>query len=143
MQKIIEIEEGRSLNFKASAFSPIVYNRLFHEHDFLKDMEDLKKRHDDNKSDEDGEGGGSFNMSDYEHFVRIAYTFAYQGLAPSPRQTQEQIEFIEKYPSVWDWIDTFETFSIYEILPDIIELWYRNENTIAKPKNREPAPPGK
>lgn len=31
MQKIIEIEEGRSFNFKASAFSPIMYNKLFPE----------------------------------------------------------------------------------------------------------------
>ena len=29
MQKIIEIEEGRSVNFKASAFSPVMYNKLY------------------------------------------------------------------------------------------------------------------
>lgn len=135
MEKIIEIEEGRSMNFKASAFSPIMYNRLFPGHDFLKDMESLRKSHDDEESE--------FKMSDYEHFARIAYLFAYQGLAPSPKTTPEQKEFLEKYPNAWDWIDTFNTFSIYEILPEIMDLWYQNEQTISKGKNPIPAPPEK
>lgn len=135
MQKIIEVEEGRSLNFKASAFSPIMYNRLFPGRDFLKDMDALKDAHDDEEE--------SFNMADYEHFVRIAYTFAYQGMAPTPRQTPEQKEFLKEYPDAWDWIDSFGTFSIYNILPEIIDLWYQNEKQIAKPKNQVPAPPEK
>lgn len=135
MQKIIEIEKGRSLNFKASAFSPIVYNKLFRKRDFLKDMEVLKSMND--KED------ASFDMEHYEYFVRIAYTFAYQGMAPTPRETEEQKEFRRKYPDAWDWIDSFSTFSIYEILPEIIDLWYQNEETMAKSKNPVPAPPGK
>jgi hypothetical protein len=137
MQKMIEIEKGRSLNFKASAFSPILYNRLFTGRDFLKDMEALREAHEENKD------GDSFKMSDYEHFARIAYLFAYQGLAPTPRQTPEQVEFIEQYPNTWIWIDSFNTFSIYEILPEIMELWYNNEKQISKGKNAIPAPPGK
>ena len=135
MQKIIEIEEGRSVNFKASAFSPVMYNKLFPGRDFLGDMDGLKKSHDDKEN--------KFTMNDYELFSRIAYLFAYQGLAPSPRQTKEQTEFLEKYPNVWDWIDTFNTFSIYEILPGIMDLWYKNEKTISKGKNPIPAPPEK
>lgn len=135
MQKLIEIEQGRSLNFKASAFSPIMYNRLFPGRDFLKDMDALKTAHED-KND-------TFEMSDYEHFSRIAYLFAYQGLAPSPTQTQEQKEFLEKYPSTWDWIDSFDTFSIYMILPEIMDLWYKNEKQISQSKNPVPAPPVK
>lgn len=135
MQKMIEIEQGRSLNFKASAFSPIMYNRLFPGRDFLKDMDALKAAHEDKKD--------TFEMSDYEHFSRIAYLFAYQGLAPSPTQTQEQKEFLEKYPSTWDWIDSFDTFSIYMILPEIMDLWYKNEKQISQSKNPVPAPPAK
>ena len=56
---------------------------------------------------------------------------------------QEQLDFREQYPDAWDWIDSFGTFSIYEILPDIIDLWYKNERTISKGKNGVPAPPGK
>lgn len=135
MQKIIEIEEGRSLNFKASAFSPIMYNKLFPGRDFLKDMDCLKE-----KNEEDDK---SFSMEHYEHFARVAYTFAYQGLAPTPRQTKEQEEFREQYPDAWDWIDSFRTFSIYEILPEIMDLWYTNEKKVAQSKNGVPAPPAK
>lgn len=139
MQKIIEIEEGRSLNFKASAFSPILYNRLFPGRDFLRDMDALKDAHDKEK----GSAEASFKMSDCEHFVRIAYLFAYQGLAPTPRQTQEQKDFLERYPDALEWVDSFETFSIYQILPEIVKLWYDNEKQISKPKNGVPAPPVK
>lgn len=135
MQKIIEIEEGRSLNFKASAFSPIVYNKLFPGRDFIRDMDSLKGTHD--------EDNDRFKMSDYEQFVRIAYTFAYQGLAPTPKPTDEQKEFIKQYPDAWEWIDSFDTFSIYKILPEIIELWYKNEKTVSEAKNPVPAPPVK
>lgn len=135
MEKIIEVEEGRSLNFKASAFSPIMYNRLFPGRDYLKDMEALKCANDKEEK--------TFEMSDYEHFARIAYLFAYQGLAPSPRTTPEQKAFLEKYPSAWDWIDSFNTFSIYEILPEIMELWYQNEKKASDGKNPVPAPPVK
>ena len=112
-----------------------MYNKLFPGRDFLKDMECLKEKND--------EEDDSFNMEHYEHFVRVAYTFAYQGLAPTPRGTKEQKEFREEYPDAWDWIDSFRTFSIYEILPEIIDLWYTNEKKVAESKNRAPAPPGK
>ncbi|MDY2752698.1 MAG: hypothetical protein SOV22_03735 [Blautia obeum] len=135
MEKIIKIEEGRSLNFKASAFSPILYNRLFPGRDYLKDIETLNE---ENKKEEK-----SFNMDDYELFARIAYLFAYQGLAPSPITTEEQKEFLKKYPTVWEWIDTFNTFSIYEILPEIMDLWYQNGKGVSTEKNQHPAPPGK
>ena len=135
MQKVIEVEEGRSFNFKASAFSPIMYNKLFPVHDFMKDMEALK---DESDKEED-----SFTMEHYEHFVKISYTFAYQGLAPTPRETEEQKKFREEYPDAWMWIDSFTTFSIYEILPEIIDLWYQNEKAMSKQKKQAPAPPGK
>lgn len=135
MEKIIEIEEGRSLNFKASAFSPILYNRLFPGRDYLKDMETLNE---ENEKEEK-----TFGMDDYELFARIAYLFAYQGLAPSPITTEEQKKFLKKYPTVWEWIDTFNTFSIYEILPEIMDLWYQNGKKVSKEKNQHPAPPEK
>lgn len=137
MERIIEIEKGRSLNFKASAFSPIMYNRLFPGRDYLKDIQALKCADEKQKNEE------SFEMEDYEHFARIAYLFAYQGLAPSPRTTEEQKEFIEKYPSAWDWIDSFNSFSIYEILPEIMDIWFQNEKKVSQGKNQEPAPPVK
>ena len=137
MQKVIEVEEGRSIHFKASAYSPIMYNRLFPGKDFIRDMESLKNSHDDK------EESNTFKMSDYEHFVRIAFLFAYQGLAPSIHQTDEQKAFLKQYQNPWEWVDTFDTFSIYEILPQIMDLWYKNDKKISQSKNGIHAPPGK
>lgn len=134
MEKIITIEEGRSYNFKASAFTPIQYNKLFPGRDFLRDIEMLYQ------TQKDLEGENTLSMEVYEAFVRVAYTFAYQGLAPTPIQTSEQKEFRENYPDPWEWIDTFQTFSIYNALPEIIDLWYGGEITTATAKKNSRKP---
>lgn len=35
---------------------------------------------------------------------------------------------------VYDWLDRFDTFSIYEILPEIVKLWNLNTQTQAEAK---------
>lgn len=83
MEKVIQIEEGRSAAFRASAFSPIQYNRLFPGRDFMKDMDDLRgmsERAEDEEDGKDEEKQPQFTIEDYELFVRISYTFAYQAL---------------------------------------------------------------
>jgi hypothetical protein len=35
---------------------------------------------------------------------------------------------------VEDWLDNFDTFSIYQVLPQLIELWGMNINTDAEAK---------
>lgn len=134
MERIITIEEGRSYNFKASAFSPIQYNKLFPGRDFLRDIESLYKVQKELQEE------NSISMETYETFVRVAYTFAYQGMSPTPAQTPEQKEFREKYPGPWEWIDTFGTFSIYQTLPAIVELWYGGEITTATAKKNSRKP---
>lgn len=154
MVKKLEVEEGKVLTFKASAFSPIQYNNIFPGGDFLRDMSVLEKvskemkaakEEEDENTEENSEAINSvaMPMDVYKYFVRIAYLFAYQGLAPTPRQTQEQRDFLEKYPDPWMWIDNFNTFSIYELLPEIMEMWHANEKQEAIAKKANPIPPGK
>lgn len=139
MEKRIEIEKGRSYVFKASAFSPIQYNRLFKGSDYLRDISNMAQKSEAIESGEDVE----FSMENYEQFVKLAYTFAYQGLSPSPRTSEEQREFLEKYPDPWVWLDSFESFSMYELLPEIVNLWVGNEDKLVKAKNQDPTPPEK
>ena len=35
-----------------------------------------------------------------------------------------------------EWLDSFEMFSIYTVLPQIIELWRLNEMTTSQPKKK-------
>ena len=145
MEKQIEIEEGRTINFKASAFSPIMYNKLFKGRDFMLDMEALAESKKDviDKKVADEVAAKSFTIDDYECFVRIAYCFAYQGLAPTPTTTQEQRDFINEYPDAWNWIDSFGIFDIYTVLPEIIDLWGVNNTAMAKSKKKPLKPPVK
>lgn len=149
MEKVIQIEEGRSAAFRASAFSPIQYNRLFPGRDFMRDMDALRSANDRAKADEgDEEAEGEekkqfFDIEDYETFVRVSYTFAYQALSPSPRVSDEQRAFREKYPDAWDWIDDMNTFSIYQILPEIVDLWFGGAVQVAGSKKNMSPPSGK
>ena len=35
-----------------------------------------------------------------------------------------------------DWLDEFDTFSIYKIFPETYELWIRNQETMAESKKK-------
>lgn len=86
----------------------------------------------------------AFNLEDYVFFTDLAYLFAYQGVSPeTTHTTQAQKEFLQKYPDPFEWIDQFATFSIYEILPEIMDLWYSQDMTKAIAKKNQPAPPVK
>lgn len=83
MIKCIEVEPGKKVDFKASAFTPIQYNKLFPSRDYLKDINDLKVLSEARKRQkEDGSEGDmsgvTLQMEDYEQSVRVAYCFAYQ-----------------------------------------------------------------
>ena len=149
MEKVIQIEEGRSAAFRASAFSPIQYNRRFPGRDFMRDMDALRSANDRAKeSEENEEAEGEerkqfFDIEDYETFVRVSYTFAYQALSPSPRVSDEQRAFRKKYPDAWDWIDDMNTFSIYQILPEIVDLWFGGAVQVAGSKKNMSPPSGK
>lgn len=149
MEKVIQIEEGRSAAFRASAFSPIQYNRLFPGRDFMRDMDALRSANDRAKADEGDEAAEGkekkqfFDIEDYETFVRVSYTFAYQALSPSPRVSDEQRAFRKKYPDAWDWIDDMNTFSIYQILPEIVDLWFGGAVQVAGSKKNMSPPSGK
>lgn len=142
MEKVIQIEEGRSAAFRASAFSPIQYNRLFPGRDFMRDMNDLRSMSERTQPAEGGEEteqeAPQFTIEDYELFVRVSYTFAYQALSPTPRVSAEQKQFRKDYPDPWTWIDSMNTFSIYQILPEIVDLWFGGAVQVASSKKFEP-----
>ena len=135
MQRVIEIEEGRSFNFKASAFTPIQYNTLFPGSDFWKDLTALQE----------AMTGGleGFSTDDYMLLMRISYTMIYQGLAPSPKQTEEQKAFLEEYPNLNYFADTFEMLSLLGCLDEIMELWGLSSASEAEEKNPESPQPEK
>ena len=74
------------------------------------------------------EGGTEIQIEDLEIFENVAYIMAWHADPTIPGTIEE-------------WLDEFEMFSIYEILPEILKLWGTNLLTdIESKKNGIPAP---
>lgn len=112
--KKIEID-GKEVAFKASAAIPRIY-RLKFQRDIYKDLSSLEKAIGD--GDVSNSNLDSFSL---EMFENIAFIMAKHADANVPDTPEE-------------WLDDFNTFSIYQVLPQIIELWGLNVKTEVEAK---------
>lgn len=114
IRKEIELD-GKMVAFKASAAIPRIY-RLKFQRDIYKDLSALEK------SIGDGDAKASnLDMSSLEMFENIAFIMAKHADSTIPDTPEE-------------WLDEFNTFSIYQILPQLIELWGLNVKTEVEDK---------
>lgn len=116
MVKNIEID-GKQVPFRASAAIPRIYRMKF-QRDIYKDLASLEKAIDSNT-----EEISNLDMFSLEMFENIAYVMA-KHADPSIPNTPEE------------WLDEFNTFSIYQVLPKIIELWGLNVKTDVEAKKK-------
>ena len=114
LTQTIEID-GQPVKFRASAAIPRIYRLRFHR-DIYKDLSLLEKSV--SKQDEDNSGLDLFSL---EMFANIAYIMAKHADPDIPDTPEE-------------WLDNFNTFSIYQILPKLIELWGLNVQTDVQSK---------
>ena len=110
MKKTIQID-GKDVVFKASAAIPRIY-RLKFQRDIYKDLRLLEKAV--GQSDEKESGLYLFSL---EVFENIAYIMAKHA---DPKAVPDSPE---------EWLDEFNTFSICQVLPEIIKLWGLNIQT--------------
>lgn len=121
MIKQIEID-GQQVSFKASAAIPRIYRMKF-QRDIYKDLKALEKSIGDNS-----EEGSNLDMFSLEMFENIAFVMAKHADASIPNTPEE-------------WLDGFNTFSIYQVLPQLIELWGLNVQTDVEAKKTSPDRP--
>ena len=114
MIKQIEID-GKQVAFKASAAIPRIYRMKF-QRDIYKDLKALEKSIGDNS-----EESSNLDMFSLEMFENIAFVMAKHADASIPNTPEE-------------WLDGFNTFSIYQVLPQLIELWGLNVQTDVEAK---------
>lgn len=107
--------DGKQVAFKASAAIPRIY-RLKFQRDIYKDLRVLEK----SIGDED-ENSSNLDLFSLEMFENIAFVMA-KHADPSIPNTPEE------------WLDSFNTFSIYQVLPQLIELWGLNVKTDVEAK---------
>jgi len=114
MIKNIEID-GKQVAFKASAAIPRIYRMKF-QRDIYKDLKALEKSIGNNS-----EESSNLDMFSLEMFENIAFVMAKHADASIPNTPEE-------------WLDGFNTFSIYQVLPQLIELWGLNVQTDVEAK---------
>ena len=112
--KKIEID-GQMVAFKASAAIPRIY-RLKFQRDIYKDLRALEK-----SVGKWNEESSNLDLFSLEMFENIAFVMA-KHAEPSIPDTPEE------------WLDGFNTFSIYQVLPKLIELWGLNVKTDVEAK---------
>ena len=111
--------DGVDVQFKASAAIPRLY-RLQFRRDLFHDFADLQKSVDDEK-EKDSEASG-LNPEILETFENVAYMMAKHADPKGVPGTAEE------------WLEQFSMFSIYEVLPELLELWNANLQTQVQSK---------
>lgn len=114
MKQNIEID-GRQVAFRASAAIPRIYRMRFHR-DIYKDLRLLEK-----SIGKENEGESNLDLFSLEMFENIAFVMAKHADSSIPDTPEE-------------WLDEFSTFSIYQVLPKLIELWGLNVQTQVESK---------
>lgn len=127
MEKIVEID-GKEVGFKATALTLRFYRHFFGR-DMINDMVKLKKAYKKaaelpEDATEEERQDAQLSALDLEIFENTAWVMAWQHDKKAAGKNPEQ------------WLDGFETFSIYEIFPEILSLWMLNQGTTAIPKKK-------
>ena len=114
----------QEVTFKSSAAIPRMY-RIKFKRDIFKDLTKLEKSY-----KEKDDGTKELEIEDLEIFENVAYIMALHADPSTPA-------------SIDAWLDQFEMFSIYEVLPEILELWGTNLMTEVESKKNLAAVAGK
>lgn len=127
MEKTIMID-GREVRLRASAAIPRLY-RIKFRRDILQDMQAIKKAVEksvrENAQEGAQEGGqmSSIPLEALELFENVSYLMAKHADPTVPATVEE-------------WLEGFETFSIYTVFPAIEELWMANVQQLSIPAKK-------
>ena len=106
IQKTVKVGD-KEVTFRSSATIPRLYRMKFHR-DIFRDLSKLEKSYKDRD-----DGTKELEIEDLEIFENVAYIMAFHADPSIPGTIDE-------------WLDQFDMFSIYEVLPEILELWGSN-----------------
>ena len=108
--------DGKEVEFRASAAVPRMYRVKFGR-DIYKDLRSLEKSVGDGT-----EESSDLDMFSLEMFEDLAWIMARHADPKNVPDTPDE------------WLEQFNTFSIYQVLPELIDLWGLNVQTEAESK---------
>lgn len=118
MEKIVYYD-GTGHLFKASGFTPRIYRGITGR-DLFVDLAKLETQ--------------EYTPEHLEIYEDLGYTMAKQGNDALPDNDDRKITPFPATPD--EWLDTIETFSIYDVLPQIAEFWRESEESTAEAKKK-------
>ena len=129
MDRIVKFEDGSELGLRATALTPRLY-RFKMGRDMIVDLNQLKKAYEKversrnaDETEEDVEQA-QLSVTDLTIFENVAFIMARQYDKTLPDTPEE-------------WLDNMDrVFTIYELMPHILELWQRGQKTTAIPKKK-------
>lgn len=110
---------GKEVSFRSSAAIPRLY-RIRFGRDIFKDLGNLEKSF---NAAQKKKGDSPLGIGDLEVFENIAYIMAKHADPSAPDNIDE-------------WLEQFDMFSIYEVLPEILTMWGANMETDVEPKKK-------
>ena len=110
LEKTVKIG-NRNVTFRSSASVPRLY-RIKFKREIFRDLQKLERSYKANGNEE----ASGLEIDDLEIFENVAYIMAYHADPTIPGTIDE-------------WLEQFEMFSIYQVLPEILELWGTNLQT--------------
>lgn len=140
MDKILLVD-GKEVGVRATAYTPRLYRHKIGR-DIIRDMNQLQSSY--NKAvraqglEKPPDDAPEWKKRDYEEAMQDAQ------LSVMDLEIFENVAWImaRQYdPTLPDtpdaWLDSIdETFSVYKVLPQILELWQLNQQTTSKPKKK-------
>ena len=109
--------DGKKVKFRATAAVPRLY-RIKFRRDIIQDMKVVQKALEG--KDRDAE---NISPEALQLFEDMSYIMAKHADASVPS-------------TIEDWLDGFEMFDIYQVLPEILGLWGLNEQTTVESKKK-------
>lgn len=128
MDKVVTFSDGSSLGLRASALTPRLYRHKMGR-DMIVDLNNLKKSYEKvmkNRQERSPETDveEELSVTDLTIFENVAFIMArhYDPTLPSTAE---------------EWLDSMDrVFTVYELLPDILELWQLNQHTTSVPQKK-------
>lgn len=119
MERVLNID-GREVGFRTSALTPYIYRNLFGR-DLITDLNKLEKAYKKairlpEDASEEERLDAQLSEMDLQIFARVAYVMA--------KQHDKSLTY-----SIEEWLDGFETFSIYAIAGELLEMWKLDQQT--------------
>lgn len=128
MEKVVKVD-GKEVRMRASALIPRLY-RIKFGRDMIADMRQLQKAYNraanlPKEATEEEKQDAQLSVLDLTIFENVAYMMAKHADKDNVPDTAEE------------WLDSLDgVFSVYEVLPHILELWHLTNQTTSVPAKK-------